>query len=201
MNTKRVVLYVLFGGFLSLGVILSTLTYLYNDPAAGLGSLIPFIVIPFSGLVFMGLTQETAEKYPLSWKRAIFYVVSTALIIFGSIVFSMMFFVSGTGLPEALATLIPFALPGILLLVFLVLTEKDHRKPWVLKQQEEWAKLHNTDPKASAKRGLLSGALWIFAIALVITFGLIFGFKYSWVIILFAIGIEVLITFFMLPKK
>ncbi len=116
----------------------------------------------------------------------------------------MMFFISGTGLPEAIAALIPFFLPGSLIMIFLVLTEKDHNKPWVIKQQAEWIKKHSklyNNPKTAAKRRLLSGALWIFAIALFITLGITAGFKYSWLVFLFAIGGEALIEFFMISQK
>jgi len=208
INTKRAVLYVLFGGLLMLGVILSVLSvlsYLYsNTPITGLGMLIPLILIPVSGLLFMRLTQETGTRYPFSWKRALFYVISIAVILFGSIIFSMMFFISDAGLKQAIATLIPFALPGIVLLVFLVLTEKDHRKPWVLKQQNEWMKKHEelyNNSKVAMKRGLMSGALWLFTIALVVTLGMIFGFKYSLPLFLFAIGGEVLIELFLISRK
>jgi len=147
ISTKRAILYVLLGGSLALGIILSAISYLStNEPVAGLGALIPFMIIPACGLLFMRLTQETARKYPLSWKRSLFYAVSSSAILFGVIIFSMMFFIpleyedglaeSRVGLLEAIATLIPFALPGSLLLAFLVLTEKDHRKPWVKQQSE-----------------------------------------------------------------
>jgi len=49
----------------------------------------------------------------------------------------MMFFISETALSEAIVTLLPFALPGSLLLAFLVLTVKDHNKLWVIKQQND----------------------------------------------------------------
>ena len=205
ISTKRMVLYVLLGGLLALGLILTALSYLYSkDPLACIGALIPLIIIPVCGLLFLGLTQETAGKYPLSWKRAVFYAVAAALILFGSIIFSIMFFVSAKGLPQAITVLIPFVLPGALLLIFLILTEKDFHKPWVRRQQAEYAKRHYelyNNPKAAEKRGLMSGALWIFTIALVIGLGMIFGFKYSWVVILFAVGSEVLIEYFMMSKK
>ncbi|MCL2792081.1 MAG: permease prefix domain 1-containing protein [Spirochaetaceae bacterium] len=204
ISTKRAVLYILFGGFLALGIILSVLSYLSTDnPMAGLGALIPFMIIPVCGLIFMGLTQETAGRYPFPWKRAVFYVISIAVILFGLIVFSMMFFTSEAGLPEAIATLIPFALPGLMLLVFLGLTEKEHRKPWAIKQEIEIMKhgeLYN-NPQKSMKRGLLSGALWLFTTALVVTLGMIFGFRYSLPLFLFAVAGEVLIEFFMISKK
>ncbi|MCL2481025.1 MAG: permease prefix domain 1-containing protein [Spirochaetaceae bacterium] len=205
ISTKRAILYVLFGGLLVLGIVLSVYSYLQsNDPLAGLGTLILFVIIPVCGLSFMGLTQETARRYPLSWKRTLFYVVSIGAILFGLIIFSMMFFISETALSEAIVTLLPFALPGSLLLAFLVLTEKDHNKLWVIKQQNEWMKKHGelyNNSKVAMKRGLLSGALWLFTIALVVTLGIIFGFKYSLSLFLFAIGGEVLIEFFMISKK
>jgi len=199
------VLYLLFGGSLALGIILSVYSFLQsNDILAGLEALIPFVIIPVSGLTFMGLTQETSVRYPLSWKRALFYVISIAVILFGLINFSMMFIISETELSKAIATLIPFVLPGSLLLIFFILTEKEHRKPWVLKQENEWMKKHvelYNNSKIAMKRGLMSGALWLFTIALVVTLGIIFGFKYSLPLFLFAIGGEVLIELFLISKK
>ncbi|MCL2706195.1 MAG: permease prefix domain 1-containing protein [Spirochaetaceae bacterium] len=205
ISTKRMVLYLLFGGSLALGIILSVYSFLQsNDILAGLEALIPFVIIPVSGLTFMGLTQETSVRYPLSWKRALFYVISIAVILFGLINFSMMFIISETELSKAIATLIPFVLPGSLLLIFFILTEKEHRKPWVLKQENEWMKKHvelYNNSKIAMKRGLMSGALWLFTIALVVTLGIIFGFKYSLPLFLFAIGGEVLIELFLISKK
>ncbi len=67
ISMRRMFLYVLLGGFFALGIILSALSYLYSkDPLAGISSLIPFIIIPVCGFLFIGLTQETASRYPLS---------------------------------------------------------------------------------------------------------------------------------------
>ncbi len=199
ISTKRMVAYVLLGGIMAFGLIIAALAYLYSEMAvAGLGSLIPFFIVPACGLLFMGLTQETARNNPMSWKRALIYTLAAALVLFGLNVFSMMFFISGTGLPEAIATLIPFVLPGSMLLIFLILTEKNRNKPWVIEEQQaSIAKYQRNyaDSPRSEKMGLLSGALWLFILALFVTLGFIIGFRYSWMVFLFAVPLELLIVF------
>lgn len=202
VSTKRMILYVIFGGTAAFGIIAALLSYLYSGEAvAGIGTLIPFLIFPASVLVFMGLTQETARSNPMSWKRAVWYALSTAMILFGLIIFSMMFFIRNLGLPEAVAVLIPFVLPGSMLMMFLILSGKDRSKPWVIEQQKKYTDYSSTAGNPQSGRiGLLSGALWIFAAALFITLGLIIGFRYSWIVFLFAVSLEVLIVFAFLPK-
>ena len=60
--------------------------------------------------------------------------------MFGVIVFIITYFEDSAGLPYAIATLIPFILPSLALGTFLVLTEKDRSKPWVIQQREKYMK-------------------------------------------------------------
>ena len=97
---------------------------------------------------------------------------------------------------SSIGSLIPFALPGSVLLAFLLLTEKSRHKPWVVEQQAAWAermKEQFADPYAAMRFGLRSGALWIFAAALFIALGFMIGFQYSWLAFLFAIAAQLLI--------
>lgn len=205
MNKWQIIGYTVAGGLLAFGIIIALLAYLRTgDPVAGIGSLIAFLIVPVCGFVFLGLTQETARNHPMSWKRAAFYTVDAAVILFGLITFIMMFFIRGEGLPTAIATLIPFALPGSIVLVFLILTEKNRNKPWVREQEAAWAERMGepfSDPHVATRFGLFSGALWIFAIALFIALGFLVGFQYSWLVFLFAVAAQVLIQALMMPKK
>jgi len=184
MSTWRIALYILCGTALGFGVIIAALSGFFSgDINASLGSLLVFGVIPIVGFLFLGLTQETAVREPMSWKRALLYVVAAGVFLFGVIVFIMVYFEDGAGLPYAIATLIPFILPSLAFGAFLILTEKDRRKPWVIKQQEEYMKYSRErfgDPAQEERFGLFSGALWIAAIAAFILLTMLSGFKFSW---------------------
>jgi hypothetical protein len=89
-----------------------------------------------------------------------------------------------------------FVLPGIGILVFLVLTEKDRLKPWAKNfhqkaVEQEMAIWQN--PATAIRFGLLSGAIWIFAVGLFILLGFLIGFKFSWLVFVFAIAFQLLI--------
>jgi hypothetical protein len=96
----------------------------------------------------------------------------------------------------ALSVLIPFVLPGIGMLAFLVLTEKDRLKPWakdfrnktVEREMEIW-----NDPATASRFGMFSGAIWIFAVGLFILLGFVISFKYSWLVFIFAVAFQLLV--------
>ncbi len=205
LDVPHIIGYLLAGGLLAIGIIFTLLAFLRTgDPVAGLGSLIPFFILPVCAFVFLGLTQETARNFPMPWKRALVYVAAVAVILFGVVIFALTFFVGELGLEEALGTLIPFVIPGSLLMAFLVLTEKNRKKPWVIEQEVNWAAQVGdqfSDPHTATKFGLFSGALWIFAIALFITFGFLFSFAYSWLVFVFAVAAQLLVQAFMMSKK
>ena len=198
--------YTLAGGLMALGIIISLLAYFASgDIVAGLGVLIVFFIVPVCGFVFLGLTQETARNIPMNWKRALIYVAAVGVILFGLVVFAIVFF-EENGVDRTVASigsLIPFVLPGSVVLAFLLLTEKDRHKPWVVEQQAIWAermKEQFADPYAASRFGLFSGALWIFAIALFAGLGFLIGFQYSWLVFLFAVAGQLLIQAFTTPK-
>jgi len=197
MSTWRIALYILCGTVLGFGVIVAALSGFFSgDVSAPLGSLLVFGVIPILGLLFLGLTQETAVREPMGWKRALLYVLAAGVFLFGVIVFIMRYFEDGAGLPYAIATLIPFILPSLAFGAFLILTEKDRSKPWVKKQREEYMKRSMErfgDPAREERFGLFSGALWIAAIALFILLTILFGFKFSWLALVAALIGQMLI--------
>jgi hypothetical protein len=122
-----------------------------DRPVAVTSSLLPFVLLSVAGFVFFGLTQETRKRYPMSWKRSLFYVVSALLITIGMFIcvtdlwedpFVFSFDYEPYGyenltprdpkISSALAGgILPCIAPGLALLVFLVATEKDRRKEWV----------------------------------------------------------------------
>lgn len=162
-------LYVLCGLVLGLAVILPLLTWYASGMVTGtVMVLLPFGMAAVLGFLFLGLMQETATREAMSWKRAIWYVLAAGLILFGVLVafvtyFGMesvgpsnsadvidtyvytlygnkMFKQGSTSVVGAITVLMIFSLPGIALGIFLILTEKDRSKSWVIRQREEQMK-------------------------------------------------------------
>jgi hypothetical protein len=50
-----------------------------------------------------------------------------------------------------------------------------------------------SDPAVSARFGMFSGAIWTAAAGLFFLFGFITGFRYSWLVFLFAIAAQLLV--------
>jgi len=171
--------------------------------------LLPFFVTSISGFTFLGLTQETKSHSPMSRKRAVWYTVSAALLSFGLIVMLLTYFgVRMTGIPyeimAAIAVLIPFILPGGGLLAYLALTEKSRLKPWAASLQQNLVKQEMkmwNDPAMASRFGMFSGAIWIFAAATFFLLGFLIGFKYSWLVFIFATAIQLLVQGFMSKRK
>jgi hypothetical protein len=198
------------------------------DMTSFFGVIIPFLTASVVGFTFLGVTQELPSMYPVSKKRGAWYATAAGLIVFGLLTMPLMFFgtrLAGT-LYEAssgklfefltpfmsvsienldsiipiISLMIPFVLPGIGLLVFLVLTEKERLKPWakefstkaVEQEMEMWQ-----NPATAARFGLFSGAIWIFAVGVFILLGFIIGFKFSWLVFIFAVAIQLLVQGFM----
>lgn len=187
ISPKRMALYVLCGAVLGFGIISAMLAWFFSgDINSFLGTTLVFGEIAVLGFVFLGLTQETASREAMSWKRALWYVVVSGVFLFGVIVFAMAYFIDGLGLPYAIATLIPFALPSLALGIFLILTEKDRSKPWVteLRKKAMAREMERFASPAHEERfGLVSGALWIAAIAVFVLLTIIVGIKFSWLAI------------------
>jgi hypothetical protein len=53
------------------------------------------------------------------------------------------------------------------------------------------------DPVIANRFGMFSGAIWIFAIGLFILLGFLIGFKFSWLVFVFAIAFQLLVQGFM----
>ncbi|MFC0905554.1 permease prefix domain 1-containing protein [Clostridium sp. MT-14] len=192
-------------GAIALFAIISAFTTYFStgEISTGVSTLTVFISISTAMFVFLGLTQETNTDFPMEWKRALIYGISSAVIVFGVCVSAMLYFMEGMGLESVSGSLMPFVIPGLCVLVFLLLTEKERHKPWVLERERMFKENYATacgDAKTLEQRGLLSGALWLFSAALFVLLGFIIGFKYSWVVFLFAVACEVLIELWMSSK-
>ncbi|GMO21295.1 MAG: hypothetical protein Pg6A_08290 [Termitinemataceae bacterium] len=235
MTPRRVVAYVIFGIIALFGFICAAIAA-FGGEAGGfnfslhtgsmtfnttpnsfvpfLGTLLAFIPVSAAGFTWLGLTQELPGLYPLSAKRAIWYAAAALVLCFGVILFPLTWFsTSGeTGLTGALGILIPFVLPPLGLIIYLALTEKDRRKPWLREYVTEVSRryvqryTHNYgfdfDNLQDASRfGIFSGALWIFSIGVFLVLGFSsIGFKYAWIVFVFTIALQLLIQAALMKK-
>ncbi|MDR2516282.1 MAG: permease prefix domain 1-containing protein [Spirochaetaceae bacterium] len=214
MTRGRVAAYTAFGVTALFGVTVALITYFatlaqadwHIELVSSLGALIPFITIAAGGFTWLGLTQETASRYPMSGKRAAWYTAAAVLIAFGLIGMPFLYFAAGKeegpaiGALTAVSMLLPFVLPGGGLITFLVLTEKDLLKPWVKKTRADAIKQEGelwSDPARAARFGLFTGAIWLFAIGIFIALGFAVGFKFSWLVFIFAVALQMLVQGFM----
>jgi hypothetical protein len=218
MTPRRVAAYVICGAVLVFGMVSAAIAFLaengsdFGVPSLdGLienshrftvlfGVLLPFVSVSAAGFTWLGLTQELPALYPASKKRALWYALGVFLLTAGIILFPLTYFSTGTGygMVGALGTLIPLVIPAAGLLVFLVLTERDRKKPWA--KAATGAGLFR-DPKTEARFGMFSGAIWIGAAALCILFGFIAGFRYSWISFLFALPAQLCVQGLMLKNE
>jgi len=228
MSTKRVAGYAVFTVLALFGIITGLIVFFNGgrrdaqiDLSAIFAASMPFLTAAAAGFTWLGLTQETSSSYPASGKRAAWYAFASALIVFGLFTAPVVLFGNeaknfnimslGAAVTEggklewlsAVSSLIPFLLPGIGILVFLGLTEKDRLKPWakhlrdsaVKSEMEIW-----NDPSIAVRFGLFSGAIWIFAAGLFILLGFLLGFKYSWLVFVFATAFQLLVQALMSRK-
>lgn len=198
MDKKKVALYVLCGTLFGFGIIVTLLTFFNtDDPAGSLGAFWVFCGNATAWFTYLYLTQETASHEPMAKKRALLYAFTLGIFIFGIFVFTITYFSSERGMADAIATLIPFVLPSMGVGIFLILTEKDRRKPWykeMINEQTINYMERYTNPKQAEKYGLLSGATWIFGISLFVFLIISGHIIYSWIGLVGALIIQMLIT-------
>jgi hypothetical protein len=207
LKPGRVAWYVISGAWFVLGLVVALVVYLTGEEPSALeafwepykravhffGVLAAFVPPAAAAFTFLGSTQETASRNPLSVKRGVWYALAAAVLSFGVILSPLTYFVTDQGLMEAVATLIPFAIPGLGVLIFLILTERDTRKSWVRAQYEKEARANMElfkDPVAAARFGMISGALWIFALGFFLLVGFLAGFRFSWLVFVFAVALQ-----------
>jgi hypothetical protein len=217
LKPGRVALYVLSGALFVLGLVMAMVVYLAGEEqsaleafwepnkkiVAALGVLLAFVPPAAAAFTFLGFTQETASRMPLSKKRGAWYALAAAILGFGIILSPLTYFATDQRLTEAAAVLIPFAIPGLGLLIFLILTEKDARKPWARAQYEKEARANRelfNDPATAARISLVSAALWTFAAGFFFLLGFLAGFQYSWLVFIFAIAMQLAIQGLMMKS-
>jgi hypothetical protein len=229
MPTMRVVAYIIFGALAFFGIVVAVIV-LFATKSAGVkfnapvdwtsffAVMMPFLTASIAGFTFLGVTQELPSMYPVSKKRGAWYAAAAGLIAFGLFNMPVIYFSSKIEgfsvhgihienfemLIPVISLMIPFILPGIGILVFLGLTEKDRLKPWakefrnkaVKKEMEMWS-----DPVAASRFGMFSGAIWIFAIGFFILLGFLIGFKFSWLVFIFAVAVQLLVQGIMSKRE
>jgi hypothetical protein len=214
LTVRRVAAYVLFGLILLFGIVSAAIVYFERGIDGGVkldavrmpglfGVLLVFVTAAVAGFTFLGVTQETADHYPMRKRRAAFYAIAAGIISFGLVLFPLTYFATERGLMEAIAVLIPFALPGTGLLVFLCLTEAGRLKPWAAERaMAEMRGAQEIFSGAGAVRfGLYSGAIWIFALGAFVTLGFLIGFRYSWLAFVFAVAVQLVVQALCMGRK
>lgn len=198
LDKKHVLGYVTASAIMLFGILSAGIVFLQTrELFITTSTLLPFIVASAALFVFFGLTQETLHHYAMNSKRALAYTLATVLFLFG-IMTSLILYYQGQEAYKVLATLMPFVLPAVVIFIYLGLTEKSRRKiddEWAKEWMEKWTaewKHHHTGHYGMI-RGGISGALWLFSTAIFLLIGLNGGWKYSWVVFIFAAGVEALI--------
>jgi hypothetical protein len=219
MPTMRVVAYIIFGALAFFGIVVAFIV-LFATKSAGIkfnapvdwtsffAVMMPFLTASIAGFTFLGVTQELPSMYPVSKKRGAWYAVAAGLIALGLFNMPVIYFGSKIESPTVhgihienfemlipvVSLMIPFILPGIGILVFLGLTEKDRLKPWAKEFRNKAVKNEMwNDPAVASRFGMFSGAIWIFAIGFFILLGFFIGFKFSWLVFIFAIAVQLLV--------
>lgn len=197
--------YTLSAGVLLFGIITGLITYFSagNNLFIAISSFLPFVVPAGASLTYLGLTTETAAKYPMNWKRALIYALAAGVILFGISISSSHYFMENSNPAAILGVLIPFVLPGILVIAFLILTEKKRFKPWLMQEHERYHEAYEgyyRDTEEVTKRGMLSGALWIGAIGVFLLIWILTNILYALPVFFFAIVGELLIEYRMVSK-
>jgi len=192
VTRPRAAIYTLLGVIALFGLIVSGLSYLTSGKIEALtGVLMVFLALPSAGFVYMGLTQETATRHPMRPLRALIYAIAVFVFLFGALLVPILVFGEARSLEAALATLIPFALPSIGVIAFLMITEADYRKAWVLKEAEkqiEWAKGFEDSGNAQTF-GIMTAAVWILAIGLFVLLLILKLWLYSWIPLVVALAV------------
>jgi hypothetical protein len=203
LGMKHVIGYVAAGAVLLFGIFTGFTSYFATQTAAhGISAFLPFFTVSGTAFVFLGLTQETSSHFPMNWGQALIYAAASGLLLFGLTTALMLYVTDNMGMHAVFGSLIPFVVPGVAVLAFLLLTEKSRLKPWVLEEQKIWMDHYGKkDPHRTAQGGLLSGALWIFAIAMVILAGYKLGFIYAIVVFLLAVSVQLIIEFWVQAKS
>ena len=154
-----------------------------------------------SGLyAYFGLTHESAGRHPMARGRAAAYGAVCVAGFLGAGLAVASFLVGGFDISAALGIKLALLLPAICALIFLAATEKDRKKPWlkaiVARDIERTMQFHSdiVDPAKAARFGVVSGGLWIFAVAVFATLRFAVGWDMAWLAFIFALAVQVFLV-------
>ncbi|MEG6533664.1 hypothetical protein NST89_05120 [Caldifermentibacillus hisashii] len=206
VTKTRAAIYTILGVLTVFAIIISCFSYLLLGKVdAVTGVMMLFLSVPLAGFVYLGLTQETATRNPMRPLRAAIYAVAVFVFLFGVFLVPigpMLIFGEAKSLEGALAVLIPFALPSLGVITFLMITEPEHRKAWVLKEaekQNEWAKNFETSGNAQTF-GIMTAALWILAIGAFILLLIMKLWVFSWIPFVVALALMIVLLAYYMKK-
>jgi hypothetical protein len=199
IDKKHIIGYVTASVSLLLGLMFAGFVYLQQkELPTALAYLMPFVLVSAPLFIYFGLTQETQQDYGMTSKRALTYSVASEIFLFGAVASGIEYF-QGQNLAIIFLTLMPFIIVSAIIFIYLGLTEKSRRKmdsQW----QQQWVNYYS-DPQTAMVRGSISGALWIFSIGAFLFIGFTWGWKYSWIVFVLALGCEPLIEAYFASKK
>jgi hypothetical protein len=142
----------------------------------------PFLSGPAVGwIVAASLVRETATNYGMPRRRAIAYGVASALLLIGLVagVEGYLLFMSPS---VPLQTAVPVLVAGGAWLAYLLATQTNRHKPWVLEQAREHAEAGNRfekDPATAARFGIYTAAIWTVAFVAFLVLGSTVGWGWS----------------------
>ena len=130
------------------------------------------------------LGQETTSNHPLPAGRAIWYGVGVFLALAGLAAGWLHLRDGAVGWIVAGAT--PFIV-GAALLSYLLATQTNRHKQWVMRMAEEHAAIGNRfaeDPSAAARFGIYTVVTWLLALVAFVLLTLTVGWLWSWLAII-----------------
>ncbi|MDR2570893.1 MAG: permease prefix domain 1-containing protein [Oscillospiraceae bacterium] len=156
---------------------------------------------------FFGLTQETAAHYAMKNKRALAYGVVCVMAFFGAGFAIVSFLLAEMDIASAIGVKAIFIIPAICALIFLLATEPKRQKPWLkaieLNEYESNMKFRSSmvNPANAARFGLISGGVFLFAVAVFVSIGLLIAWKYAWIVLLFYFALQTVLTSMIFEKS
>lgn len=201
LDKKHVMGYVTASGILLVALMKAGMVYLkLHNLGVTIASLMPMLTAAVALFIYFGLTQENKYEYGMQPKRALTYTLAAVLLLVGISEGSVVYF-AGKQLFQVVAAMMPLVIPAVVCFIYLGLTEKSRAKrPLDSAWQQQWVQYYS-NPQAVMLRGNMSGALWIFSIAAFFIVGLTWGWKFSWIVFIVAVGCEVLFEAFFTAQR
>jgi len=194
-------------GLFLMGLGLAVLNYFTETSEMLYYYIAVFLLADALGLfTYFGLAQESISNYAMKSRRALMYGIIVFVGVLGEGIAIVSFFFGDMELPMALGIEFAMVFPAVCALVFLGTTETDRKKPWVKAMAAIEAECdvlfeHMVDPNKAAKFGVISGGLWILAIAFFIIVGITYDWWYALLVFLFALAAQVMMVSTIFVKK